>query len=331
MAALLCCAALSACHSRSRLPRAGSAAPDFSLENVRLSGFRGQVVVLNFWATWCLPCVQEIPSLVEMQRRMKAKGVTVIAVSVDVDENAYRQFIKNHKVNLLTVRDPSGKTNAAYGTFKFPESYIIDRKGIIQRKFLGAVDWTDQQVIDLLDSLQGENARNSENLKGEANNSMSPKIVEQPDFMVAGIAARTSNAKEMTADGVIGKQWARLRQEDVLGRIPNKADASIVAVYTDYASDKDGEYTYVLGARVRSVSGLPPGIVGKKIPGGRFAVFTTERGPGPEVVPAAWMRINSLPESAMGGNRTYRADYEIYDERARDPQNLQADVYVGIK
>lgn len=88
-----------------------------------------------------------------MQRRMEAKGVTVIAVSVDVDEKAYRQFIKNHNVNLLTVRDPSGKTNAAYGTFKFPESYIIDRKGIIQRKFLGAVDWTDQQVIDLLNSL----------------------------------------------------------------------------------------------------------------------------------------------------------------------------------
>ena len=67
----------------------GSAAPAFSVENVRLSQFRGQVIVLNFWATWCSPCVQEIPSLVEMQRRMKAKGVTVIAVSVDVDENAY--------------------------------------------------------------------------------------------------------------------------------------------------------------------------------------------------------------------------------------------------
>lgn len=155
---MLCCLSLSACHSRSRLPRVGSAAPDFSVENVRLSQFRGQVVVLNFWATWCLPCVQEIPSLVEMQRRMKTKGITVIAVSVDVDENAYRQFIKNHNVNLVTVRDPSGKTNAAYGTFKFPESYIIDRKGIIQHKFLGAVDWTDQQVIDLLNSLSRQNA-----------------------------------------------------------------------------------------------------------------------------------------------------------------------------
>ena len=332
MAALLCCAALSACHSRSRLPRVGSAAPDFSVENVRLSGFRGQVVVLNFWATWCLPCVQEIPSLVEMQRRMKAKGVTVIAVSVDVDENAYRQFIKNHNVNLLTVRDPSGKTNGAYGSFKFPESYIIDRKGIIQHKFLGAVDWTDQQVIDLLNGLSvDEAAQDLRKVKNEADNSMSPKIVQQPEFIVAGIAARTSNAKEMTADGVIGKQWARLMQEDVLAKIPEKADASIVAVYTDYASDKDGEYTYLLGARVTSDTALPGGITGKKISAGKFAVFTTEKGPGPKVVPEAWMRINSLSKSALGGDRTYRADYEIYDERARDPQNLQAEVYVGIK
>jgi peroxiredoxin len=120
------------------------------MNDVTLSQFRGQVVVLNFWATWCLPCVQELPSLVEMQRRMKAKGVTVIAVSVDVDENAFRHYVKDHNVNLLTVRDGSGKINALYGTFKFPETYIIDRKGVLQRKFLGAVDWTDPEMIDFL-------------------------------------------------------------------------------------------------------------------------------------------------------------------------------------
>jgi predicted transcriptional regulator YdeE len=266
-----------------------------------------------------------------MQRRMKAKGVTVIAVSVDVDENAYRQFIKKHNVNLLTVRDPSGKTNAAYGTFKFPESYIIDRKGIIQHKFLGAVDWTDQQVIDLLNGLSIANAaQDVGKVKNEADNSMSPKIVQQPEFMVAGIAARTSNAKEMTADGVIGTQWARLMQEDILAKIPNRADASIVAVYTDYASDKDGEYTYLLGARVTSNVGLPAGVVAKKIPAGNFAVFTTQKGPGPKVVPQTWIQINSLPKSAAGGDRVYHADYEIYDERSKDPQ-IQADIYVGIR
>lgn len=135
---------------RSRLPRVGSVVPDFTVDNVTLTQFRGQVVVLNFWATWCAPCVQELPSLVEMQRRMKSKGVTVIAVSVDVDERAYRQFLTDHRVSLLTVRDPSGKTNALYGTFKFPETYVIDRKGVLQRKFLGAVDWTDLDLLDFL-------------------------------------------------------------------------------------------------------------------------------------------------------------------------------------
>src|SRR5437762_196750 len=83
----------------SRPPRMGSSAPDFTVQDsqnkVTLSQFHGQVVVLNFWATWCAPCVEEIPSLVAMQRRMKEKGVTVVAVSVDVDESAYRQFVRD--------------------------------------------------------------------------------------------------------------------------------------------------------------------------------------------------------------------------------------------
>ncbi|MBZ5683937.1 MAG: serine hydrolase [Acidobacteriia bacterium] len=165
-------------------------------------------------------------------------------------------------------------------------------------------------------------------LKGEA---MNPKVVSQDGFTVIGIAARTSNAKEMTPDGVIGKQWMRIFQEGLIGKIPNKADASIIAVYTDYASDHNGEYNYLLGARVTSDAEVPEGMVAKKIPGGKFAVFTSDKGPAPQVVPATWMKINSLPQNAVGGDRLYRADYEIYDERARDPQNLQVDVYVGIK
>jgi cytochrome c biogenesis protein CcmG, thiol:disulfide interchange protein DsbE len=149
--------ALSACYTNSRPPRIGSAAPDFTLQDsqnkVTLTQFRGQVLVLNFWATWCAPCVEEIPSLVEMQRRMKAKGVTVLAVSVDVDENAYKQFIKDHNVNLLTVRDPSGSSNHLYGTFKFPETYVIDRGGVMRRKFIGAVDWTEPDITEFLGKL----------------------------------------------------------------------------------------------------------------------------------------------------------------------------------
>jgi len=94
-----------------------------------------------------------MPSLVEMQRRMKDKGVTVVAVSIDVDENAYRQFIKEHGVNLLTVRDPGQKSNSLYGTSVFPETYIIDRGGIMRRKFIGAVNWTEPEITDFLGKL----------------------------------------------------------------------------------------------------------------------------------------------------------------------------------
>jgi cytochrome c biogenesis protein CcmG/thiol:disulfide interchange protein DsbE len=149
--------ALSACYSGSRPPRIGSAAPDFTVQDsdrkVVLDQFRGQIVVLNFWATWCPPCVEEMPSLVEMQRRMKAKGVTVVAVSIDVDESAYHQFVKEHGVNLLTVRDPDEKTPKLYGTHGWPETYIIDRGGVVRRKFIGAVDWTDPEVTDFLNRL----------------------------------------------------------------------------------------------------------------------------------------------------------------------------------
>ena len=160
---------------------------------------------------------------------------------------------------------------------------------------------------------------------------MSPKIVEKEGFTVIGISARTSNAKEVTDQGVIGKMWARLFQEGVLAKIPNKADRNIVAVYTDYASDHNGEYTYLLGARVTSDSEVPAGMVAKKIPGQKFGVFTSDKGPAQKVVPQVWMKIDSLPGTAVGGNRLYKADFEIYDERASDPENLQIDVYVGIK
>lgn len=148
---------LSACYSGSRPPRIGSNAPDFTVQDsqskITLSQYKGQIVVLNFWATWCPPCVEEMPSLVEMQRRMKLKGITVLAVSVDVDENAYKQFLKDHRVDLLTVRDASQKSNNLYGTFKFPETYIIDRNGVMRRKFIGAVDWTSPDITEFLNKL----------------------------------------------------------------------------------------------------------------------------------------------------------------------------------
>jgi cytochrome c biogenesis protein CcmG/thiol:disulfide interchange protein DsbE len=154
---LLTTVALSGCWSGSRPSRIGSHAPDFTVRDsahtVTLSQLKGQVVVLNFWATWCPPCIEEMPSLVQMQERLKPKGVTVLAVSVDADENSYRRFLREHNVNLLAVRDADQKSNELYGTFKFPETYVIDRNGVVRRKFIGAVDWTDPEVMDFLGKL----------------------------------------------------------------------------------------------------------------------------------------------------------------------------------
>jgi cytochrome c biogenesis protein CcmG/thiol:disulfide interchange protein DsbE len=149
--------ALSGCYSGSRPPRIGTAAPDFTVKDsdraVTLSQFKGKVLVLNFWATWCPPCIEEMPSLVQMQQRMQSKGVTVLAVSVDADEGNYRRFLRDHNVSLLSVRDPDQKSNSLYGTTKFPETYIIDRDGVMRRKFIGAVDWTEPEIIDYLGKL----------------------------------------------------------------------------------------------------------------------------------------------------------------------------------
>ena len=145
------------CYGGSRPPHIGNPAPDFTVQDsdrkVSLNELRGKIVVLNFWATWCPPCVEEMPSLVKMQQKMKPKGVEVVAVSVDADESAYRRFLKDHSVDLLTVRDPDQKSNNLYGTFKFPETYIIDRNGVLRRKFIGAVDWSQPEIVDFLSKL----------------------------------------------------------------------------------------------------------------------------------------------------------------------------------
>ena len=148
---------LAGCYSGSRPPHIGSPAPDFTVKDsdhsITLSQLRGQVVVLNFWATWCAPCVEEMPSLVQMQQMLKPKGITVVAISEDEDADAYHRFLKVHGVDLLTARDQQHKSNNLYGTFKFPETYIIDRNGVMRRKFIGAVDWTEPEIRQYLSSM----------------------------------------------------------------------------------------------------------------------------------------------------------------------------------
>ena len=158
-----------------------------------------------------------------------------------------------------------------------------------------------------------------------------PRAVQQEGFTVVGIGVRTSNAEQMTSERPIGKQWERLFKESVLTAIPNKADANIVALYTEYASDKDGAYTYVLGARVSKVENLPAGMVAKEVPAGRYAVFTSERGTVQKVVVEMWQRVWATPKGALGGDRTYKSDYEVYDQRAQNPADAVVDLYVAVR
>lgn len=86
---------------------------------------------------------------------MKSKGVTVLAVSIDADDAAYHKFLKDYNVNMVTVRDEPRKAASLYGTFGWPETYIIDRNGVIRRKFIGPVDWTSPEITDYLNKLSG--------------------------------------------------------------------------------------------------------------------------------------------------------------------------------
>jgi len=133
----------------------GKPAPLFvmsdGVQTVDMGKLKGKVVVLNLWATWCAPCVEELPSLLALQQKMP--GIDVVAVSTDQDDTVYRKFLVKHNVDVLTVRDADQKVNQMYGTVMIPETYIIDRNGLIRRKFIGAQDWTSADIVDYLNKL----------------------------------------------------------------------------------------------------------------------------------------------------------------------------------
>jgi predicted transcriptional regulator YdeE len=157
------------------------------------------------------------------------------------------------------------------------------------------------------------------------------KTVEIPEFFVIGIAARTSNEREISGHGVIGAQWERFFTDRVPERIPQRVDSNIYVVYSDYESDHFGEYTFLLGTKVKDDFQVPHGMVVKKVPAGKYAIVTSERAPVIEAVVGAWKRIWSSSPAELGGERAFTADFELYDERATDPQNSQVDIYIALK
>jgi peroxiredoxin len=152
---LLSLAVLAACDRGAHPAQTGQAAPDFTVSDgtssIHLANYRGKVVLLNFWATWCEPCLEELPSLLELHHDQP--NLAILAVSIDEDPDAYSRFLVRRHVDLATVRDPGQAAAKLYHSEAWPETYVIDRQGFIRRKFIGAQDWSSPEVRAYLKSL----------------------------------------------------------------------------------------------------------------------------------------------------------------------------------
>ncbi|HEY2822437.1 MAG TPA: TlpA disulfide reductase family protein [Candidatus Acidoferrum sp.] len=140
----------------------GSKARDFSLtldgKSTHLSDLRGKVVVLNFWGSWCQPCVEEAPSLNRLQQHIASHNAFVLGVAADEDDSAYKKFLLDHAISYPTYRDPATRENRSaigetYGTVMVPETYIIDRNGKIARKIIGYQQWDSPEMLAYFDAL----------------------------------------------------------------------------------------------------------------------------------------------------------------------------------
>lgn len=154
---------LAACNRSVSKPGAvGSAAPSFSLadnqRSLSLAQFRGHVVILNFWASWCPPCIEETPSLIALGSQLQNKGIVLLAISEDESQQDYERFVSSHNLGaaMVVARDTKGAIAPRYGTYIYPETYVIDPGGVIRRKFIGAVDWSKPEILESLIRLQSQ-------------------------------------------------------------------------------------------------------------------------------------------------------------------------------
>lgn len=137
-----------------------SPAPDVSVislangSNLKLSDLKGKVVLLNFWATWCPPCREEIPSMMKLNSIMAGKPFQMVAISIDEGgKPAIESFFKGSGFFLPTYLDESGASVKSYGVTGVPESFIIDKHGILVKKIIGGFAWDSPEAVSFLEGL----------------------------------------------------------------------------------------------------------------------------------------------------------------------------------
>lgn len=134
----------------------GGVAPDVSLKTldgktVSLSEYRGKVVVLNFWATWCPPCRAEMPSMDRLNKAMLGLDFVMLAVNVEEDgAQVVGEFLQRNPHSFSVLLDSEAKAQYAYGVFRFPETFIINKDGVILNHILGAREWDEATTVDYL-------------------------------------------------------------------------------------------------------------------------------------------------------------------------------------
>ncbi|HHL39126.1 MAG TPA: TlpA family protein disulfide reductase [Deltaproteobacteria bacterium] len=133
-------------------------APDFTLDDVdgatvTLSELRGKVVFLNFWATWCPPCKEEMPSMEALHRKFASRGLVVLAVNDYESRDKAASFVKKHGYTFRVPVDPSGKVSEAYRAMLLPTTFIIDRRGMVIGKATGARRWDGPEAFELFGEL----------------------------------------------------------------------------------------------------------------------------------------------------------------------------------
>jgi cytochrome c biogenesis protein CcmG/thiol:disulfide interchange protein DsbE len=142
----------------------GSAAPPMtaaSLDGTKrtktLGDYKGKVVLLNVWATWCEPCRVEMPSIEKLHREFGPQGLAVVAVSVDDagTEDRIRDFVKELGITFEVLHDPTRATSASYQITGYPETFVIARDGTIRKKYIGAADWSSDANRALIRELLG--------------------------------------------------------------------------------------------------------------------------------------------------------------------------------